>query len=160
LSTGAYEERRRPSRLLTLAIASIASVAAAIFTAEVWDGGVVGSAAVTPVIVTLVTEVLSPRPGGRGGRRDPAEPEHPAPRRRPGVGTVVLAIAIGLTAFVIAALALTVPEVVADKSITGESGHTTYFGDNEDTPWGEARSWSDCFDDIEQCLKDIVDANR
>jgi hypothetical protein len=141
-----------------LAVASIASVVAAIFTSEVWDGGVVGSAAVTPVIVALVTEVLSSLPR-RGARREPAEPERRA-RRRFGVGALVAAILIGLLAFVIAAVALTVPEVVADKSITGQSGHTTYFGDNEDAPWGESRSWSDCFDDIEQCITDIVEANR
>lgn len=159
MSTGGYRERRHPNRLLTLAIASIASVVAAILTSELWDAGVVGSAAVTPVIVALVTEVLSPRQRERGEQGDP-EGAQPERSRGFGAGALVVAIVIGLVAFVIAALALTVPEVVADKSITGESGHTTYFGDNEAAPWGEARSWSDCFDDIEQCLRDIVDANR
>lgn len=158
LSTDGYEERR-PNRWLMLAIGSIASVVAAVFTSQVWSGGVVGTAAMTPVIVTLVTELLSPlsrprRERGAAAGRGPA-----ARRRRVSVGAIVLAIAIGLLAFVLAAVALTVPEVVADKSITGESGHTTYFGDNADTPWGEARSWSDCFDDIEQCIRDIVEAN-
>jgi MFS family permease len=160
LSTGGYEERRSPNRLLTLAIASIASVVAAIFTSEVWGGGTVGTAAVTPVIATLVTDLLSARLRGRGEPGDPAEPEPPARRRRLGLGAILAAIVIGLVAFLIAAVALTVPEVIADKSITGESGHTTYFGNNDDKPWGEARSWSDCFDDIEQCITDIVEANR
>jgi MFS family permease len=155
LSTDGYQEGR-PNRLLMLAIASIASVLAAIFTSEVWDSGVVGTAAVTPVIVALVTELLTPLARGRG---EPRGPEPPTRRRsRFGLGALVGAILTGLLAFVIAALALTVPEVVADKSITGESGHTTYFGSNADTPWGEARSWSDCFDDIEQCIRDIIES--
>ncbi|MCA1700044.1 MAG: hypothetical protein LC790_14535 [Actinobacteria bacterium] len=151
-------ERRRPNRLLTLAIASIASVAAAIVTSQVWDGGVVANAALTPVIVAVVTGVLSPlmKPEKPG----PTEPERDAPKRRFPVGALVGAIVIGLVAFVIAAVALTLPEVVADKSITGESGHTTYFGDNDDKPWGETRTWSGCFDDIEQCVSDIINANR
>jgi hypothetical protein len=143
------------NRLLTLVIATVASVAAAIFASEVLGGGEVGTAAVTPVIVALVTEALSTV---TPARKTPSEP--PEPRRRLRVGAIVAAILIGLAAFLVAVIVLTVPEVVADKSITGESAHTTFFGDNADTPWGEARSWSDCFDDIEQCVRDIVDSNQ
>jgi hypothetical protein len=62
LTTGGYQDQelRRPNWLATLAIASIASVVAAIFTSKVVGGGVVGTAALTPVIVALVTEVLRP----------------------------------------------------------------------------------------------------
>lgn len=159
MSTAGHEERRRPKRLLTLAIATIASVVAAIVTSKVSDGGVVAKAALTPVIVAVVTDVLSARmkPDTRSG---PAEPRRVPPKRRFPFGVLLGAIVIGLLAFVIAAVALTLPEIVADKSITGESGHTTYFGDNEDTPWGETLTWSDCLDDIEQCVSDIIDANR
>jgi hypothetical protein len=108
-------ERRRPNRLLTLAIASIES---------------------------------RKNRQSRSGRRRGAGFSWVCSWRR------------GLVAFVIAAVSLTVPEVVADKSITGDSAHTTYFGDNEDKPWGEGRNWSDCFDDIEQCLTDIIEAGR
>ena len=164
MSTAGPQERRGPNRLLTVVIATIASVVAAVITSNLFDGGVVGSAAITPVIVALVTEVLSvrrPRGGSRPGpdRPEPDQPE-PPPRRRLGVGGIVVAILIGLLAFVIAVFALTIPEVAADQTITGESGETTFFGTNEGTPWGEGRSWSDCFDDIEQCVRDIVEENR
>ena len=46
-------------RLLTLVIATVASVVAAIFASELFDGGVIGTAAITPVIVALVTEMLT-----------------------------------------------------------------------------------------------------
>jgi MFS family permease len=157
LSTGGYEERQRPSRLLTLAIASLASLAAAIVTSEVWDGGVVGTAAVTPVIVALVTDALTPLTRRREARSEQPGSERPRPRRGFLLGALVGAIVIGLLAFLITAVALTVPEVVADKSITGDGGHTTYFGDNKDTPWGEARSWSECLDEVVQCARDIIE---
>jgi len=148
------------SRLLTLVIATVASVVAAIFAAEVIGGGVVGTAAVTPVIVALVTGLLTAVSPGQDDRAERSGADSPPPRRGLSFGAVVAAILIGLAAFLIAAIALTVPEVVADKSITGEDAHTTFFGDNADRPWGEARSWSDCFDDIEQCVRDIVESNQ
>jgi hypothetical protein len=157
------------NRLLTLAIATVASVVAAIVTSEVFDGSVLGTAAITPVIVALVTELLTAAaPGRKQAEPAPAEPtatrptaaQPPPRRRRLGFGAVVAAILIGLTAFLIAVVVLTVPEVVADKSITGQNGQTTFFGDNANKPWGEARSWSDCFDDIEQCVRDILESNQ
>jgi hypothetical protein len=166
LTTGGYQDQelRRPNWLATLAIASIASVVAAIFTSKVVGGGVVGTAALTPVIVALVTEVL--RPISEWTNRGAIEPEPPEPRQPPPkrpfpwgglIAAILIAILIGLLAFVVAAVALTVPEVLADQSITGESGHTTYFGDNADKPWGADRNWSDCFDDLEQCIRDIIE---
>jgi hypothetical protein len=161
----AKKERPRLNRLLTLVIATAASVVAAIVASELFDGGVVATAAITPVIVALVTDLLSAVTPGRGDREAPqpagsAAAETPPPRRRLGFGAIVAAILTGLAAFLIAVVALTVPEVVADKSITGDSAHTTFFGDNANKPWGEARSWSDCFDDIEQCVRDIVESNQ
>jgi hypothetical protein len=131
-------------------------VVAAIFTSKVVGGGVVGTAALTPVIVALVTEVLRPiSEWTTGGPRQPP-PKRPFPWGGL-IAAILIAIVIGLLAFVVAAVALTVPEVLADQSITGESGHTTYFGDNADKPWGADRNWSDCFDDLEQCIRDIIE---
>src|SRR5436190_13566 len=51
------EEQRRLN-LRTLAIASIASATAAVVTSQFWAGGTPIAAAVTPVIVALVSEML------------------------------------------------------------------------------------------------------
>src|SRR3954469_21610567 len=51
------EEQRRLNRR-TLAIASIASATAAVVTSQFWAGGTPIAAAVTPVIVALVSEML------------------------------------------------------------------------------------------------------
>jgi hypothetical protein len=55
--TRTREEERRLS-IRTLAIASIASATAAIVTSQFWAGGTPIAAALTPVIVTLVSEML------------------------------------------------------------------------------------------------------
>jgi uncharacterized membrane protein YvlD (DUF360 family) len=144
----------RPNRLFTLLVASVASVAAAILTSQLWDAGVVGTAAITPVVVALVKDVFRPL------TREPPDPAPERRRVRIRAGWIVATILIGLLAFVVAALALTIPEVAADKSITGDAGHTTYFGDNSDKPWGQGRTWADCFDDLRACIEDIVEANR
>ena len=152
---------RLPGRLLTLFIACIASVAAAVFSANVWEGGVVAGAAITPVIVTVVTgvlRVLFPEP----------DPDHigraPGPRERPRWPTVAASILAGilggLLAFVIAETALTIPEVAAGKSITGAADETTYFGTNENKPWESATRFRDCFDSLEaaeDCVNEILD---
>jgi hypothetical protein len=83
------EEERRLN-LRTLVIASVASAAAAAVTSQLWIAGTWVAAAVTPVIVTLVSELLH-RPTERLARawtsdrpalRDPAAPDRPvtAPR--------------------------------------------------------------------------------
>src|ERR687887_2888119 len=51
------EEERRLS-LRTLVIASVASATAAIVTSQFWEGGTPIAAAVTPVIVAFVSEML------------------------------------------------------------------------------------------------------
>lgn len=65
MATASRENPRpEPSRsgsglsLQTLAIASAGSVAAAIFTHMIWKGGAIVGAAITPIIVALVTETL------------------------------------------------------------------------------------------------------
>jgi hypothetical protein len=84
----------------TLAIASAASVVAAIFTHEIWSGGAIVGAAITPVIVAVVSESLrkptqrltavssrvTPRPPVRrapAGRRTEATATRVAERERP-----------------------------------------------------------------------------
>jgi hypothetical protein len=141
-------------------VASVASVIAAVLTREVFDAGVVASAAITPVVVALASDgmYLAARSGG-----DPQPPPEPAtgappppPRRRlPIVG----AILIGLLAFVIAVLVLTVPEAVTGKSITGSDEQTTFFGSNEDMPWNTGDEFRGCFDSLDalgDCVDEIV----
>ena len=130
-------------------------------TREVFDAGVVASAAITPVVVALVSDgmYLAARPGGDPqppAEPSPGAPPPPPPRRRlPIVG----AILIGLLAFVIEVLVLTVPEAVTGTSITGSSEETTFFGSNEDMPWDTGDRFEGCFDSLDalgDCVDDIV----
>jgi hypothetical protein len=137
-------------------------VVAAVLTRELFDSGVVASAAITPVVVALVSDSLYL--AARSGRDQPAEPDAapgtgsppptPAPPRRrlPILG----AILIGLLAFVIAVLVLTVPEAVSGKSITGGDEQTTFFGSNEDKPWNTGDQFRSCFDSLD-AFGDCVD---
>jgi hypothetical protein len=90
------EERRHTTR--TLAVASVASATAALLTSQLWIAGTWIAAALTPVIVTLVSELLQ-RPTEKiarsftsdrsalpaaGGAAPPARPEaDPLPERAP-----------------------------------------------------------------------------
>ena len=186
--TRTREEERRLS-IRTLAIASVASATAAIVTSQFWSSGTPLAAALTPVIVAIVSELLH-RPTERiverftadspavlpeaAGAAPPASPhEHPlpnrapaepgatpppryergrpvtapaggrgtgrppgaappmrvyrgrAPRRRFAVGVVALT---ALLAFVLAAAALTLPELIAGQSLGKADRHTTLFG--------------------------------
>jgi hypothetical protein len=138
--------------LRTLVIAALASAAAAIVTSAFWKGGTVISAAITPVIVSIVKEIgerprdvvrrasafttTAATPSGgrqssqpdRGARRDgPVAPirtyGRPARRRL----HLRVAIVTGVIAFLIAAVVLTVPELVFGGSVASKS-HTTFFG--------------------------------
>jgi hypothetical protein len=141
-------------------VASVASVVAAVLTREVFDAGVVASAAITPIVVALVSDSLYL--ASRGGRVKPAEPAPDgatttaltaAPRRRlPIVG----AILIGLLAFLIAVLVLTIPEAVSGTSVTGGGDQTTFFGSNQDKPWNSGDEFRSCFDSLD-ALGDCVD---
>ena len=143
------ESRVSPATLL---IASASSLIAAVVVSHIWGRGTLIGAAVTPVIVTLVTEALH-RPARviqtvrvqRGGSFDPiaegrrglregdlAAMEVPAPRivtarasRRP----VRVAIVTGIVAFALAAIALTASDlVVGHSAVASTSDATTLFG--------------------------------
>ena len=141
--------------VLTLAIAAASAVAAAIVVSKFWENGTLWATAMTPVIVTLVKEALErpaqritdvsgaiPRPRPLAGRGQPeplvveeVEPRPGEPPRAAGYRTYAprakhwkIALATGVLAFVIAALVLTVPELVAGNSVGGGGRNTTIFG--------------------------------
>jgi hypothetical protein len=112
--------------LQTLVIASLSSLAAAIFIHKFWQGGAILGAAVTPVIVAIVSELLRKPADAIKTVRTSVNPppvvtededrfgiwedQRAAPRRRRlHVG---LALATGLVAFAIAAFFLTGAELV------------------------------------------------
>jgi hypothetical protein len=157
--------REKESRLQvrTLVIASAASLAAALITSRFWIRGTPIAAALTPVIVTIVSEMLNrpteaiakrvttdrtailPEATGAGPpaeqRDEPARPARdlegePVPTRiyraepRRGWGRVhpKVVVVTAVLAFVIAATALTVPELIAGESIGKGDRKTSLFG--------------------------------
>jgi hypothetical protein len=160
---GTRGEGKPPGRFLTLVVASVASVVAAVVTRELFAAGVVASAAITPVIIALVSDGMylaarsnrEPAAAPVPGSGPPPPPPPPARRRLPILG----AILIGLLAFVIAVLLLTVPEAVTGTSITGGEEQTTFFGSNEDMPWSTGDRFRRCFDSLDalgDCVEEIV----
>lgn len=146
------DERRFNVR--TLVIASIASAAAALITSQFWIRGTPIAAALTPIIVTLVSELLH-RPTEKiaqrmtvetdalpeaAGAEPPPPSEETAPRPAPDpdfkvyrAGSTrrkriawVTVLTTGLLAFVIAAVVLTVPELIAGGAIGGRDRATTF----------------------------------
>jgi hypothetical protein len=137
--------------LQTLVIASVSSLAAAIVVHEVWRGGAIIGAAITPLIVGIVGEALrrpvdrlsAAREGGRrlpeGRTRDVApasrqrgdDPfglwEERRTRRSRGRTWLVLGIVTGVIGFAIAAFALTGSELVFGGAVAGPK-KTTIFG--------------------------------
>ena len=138
----------------TLAIASSASLAAALITSRLAPAGTVYTAALTPVIVAMVSEMLHRpvnrvtqlrearrtavrEPGVRGTAPPPRlgapEPTFTEPgvrvhgQRRWGRIHPRVVIATGLAAFVVAAAALTLPEVLFGGAVAN-SHRTTIFG--------------------------------
>ena len=131
----------------TLAIASLASLAAAIVVHKIWQGGAIVGAAVTPVIVAVVSEALR-KPAQviqttrtartRGAApRDPGLPpatharpsedrfgiweaERPPLRERLNRTHLKVAIATGLVAFAIVAFFLTGAELVFGGADSGD----------------------------------------
>src|SRR4051795_12306129 len=148
-------EAQRRLSLRTLAIASIASATAAIVVSQFWTGGTPIAAAVTPVLVALVSEMLhrpteaiarrvtsertailpairEDEPPEKGPRLDPKQDEAPVrvygATRQPR-GRRKIAVGVVLTtaalAFALAAAALTVPELITGHSIVKGDRRTT-----------------------------------
>jgi hypothetical protein len=140
----------------TLIVAAISAVVAATVVSRLWQPGTVMATAMTPVIVTLVKEALE-RPARRvssiagRGTAVPVEPaRRPEPIGSPPAVVVTdddgmtpmrvyrpqrrvrrrwkLALATGLLAFLIAAAAMTLPELVAGRSVVSAKHDTTIFG--------------------------------
>jgi hypothetical protein len=139
--------------VLTLIIAAVAAVVAALVVSHFWQSGTLWATAMTPVIVALVKEGLE-RPAQRvrtativprhqhlhtdeelvvedvepaaypGARPEPAGYKTYGVRRKHWK----LAILTGLAAFAIGAAILTVPELVAGRSITEGKSRSTLFG--------------------------------
>ena len=154
------EERRLNTRTLT--IASVASASAAAVTSQLWIAGTWIAAALTPVLVALISEAMhrpteriarawtSEREMRRTQRRnaDPREPTavtgSPGPvrvYRQSGPRTTVLTkrrIAIGTVAataaiaFVIGIVALTTVDLVSGGSVGKGSGRSTLFSGSEE----------------------------
>jgi hypothetical protein len=145
----------------TLIVAAISAVVAATVVSRIWQPGTVMATAMTPVLITLVKEALE-RPARRvtslagRGTAVPIEPERrPEPIGSPPAVVVTedegltpmrvyrpgrrvrrrwkLAIATGLLAFIIAVAAMTLPELVAGRSVVSASHDTTIFGGRRHT---------------------------
>ena len=135
--TAEREEERRLN-LRTLTIASAASAVAAAVTSQLWIAGTWIAAALTPVLVALISEALH-RPTERIVRtridRRTTAPDHGPMRvyRQPGSGTPRRRIAIGVVAataavaLVVAIVALTTVDLVSGGSVGKGSGRTTFF---------------------------------
>lgn len=161
--------------LRTLAIASLASATAAVVVSQFWASGTPIAAAVTPVVVAIVSELLNrptekivqrltvetrvlpgrepgrpptgppappppPPTGGPPGPQPPPMGVPPGPQppratsvyRQPQRGLPWRGIAVtALLAFVIGAVILTVPELIAGESIGKGGGSTSYFGGSD-----------------------------
>jgi hypothetical protein len=146
--------------LQTLVITAVASACAAYVTSLFWARGALASAAITPVIVALVKEALA-KPAEvitravpvRGVVRsahpdepyDPVQPFEPEDERIAQHGEIVgssrpaprrawkMAVITGLLGFLVAAVIITVPELVSGKSVTG-SDRTTLFSRHKKSP--------------------------
>ena len=146
------QTREEESRLTlkTLLIASAASLVAALVTAQFWVAGTPIAAALTPVIVAIVSELLH-RPTEVIARRVTGErtavlpptshvPREPSSevrvyrpeRRRLGRVHPKLVFLTALLAFALAAAALTLPELLAGQSVGESDRTTTLFGGREE----------------------------
>jgi hypothetical protein len=159
----ARSERRGGISLQTLGVASAASAAASFAASHLWGPGTVASAALTPVVVALVSEFLR-RPVNRVSvtaqrvvpiAQRPADPRHgpPAPQQPPPPTAEWSAISYGdaprpapwrprwrlvlltgLLAFAIVVGFYTVPDLLVGHSITGGGGATTFFSSGGSAP--------------------------
>src|SRR4051794_30715845 len=148
-------EAQRRLSLRTLAIASIASATAAIVVSQFWTGGTPIAAAVTPVLVALISEMLhrpteaisrrvttertailpavrEDEPPAKEPRLDPGQDEPPVrvygpTRQRRGRRKIAVGVVVttAALAFALAAAALTVPELITGHSIVKGDRRTT-----------------------------------
>jgi hypothetical protein len=149
--------RARRIDLLTLALTAAASAGAAFTVSKIWAPGTLASAALTPVLVALLSEALR-RPTeavsravpvrgvvrsaqGDGDAGGPGDHAHPPPRvaQQAELSSPVstyrtqrprrwqLAALTGLLGFAVFVVVLTVPELVTGGSASGP-GQTTLFG--------------------------------
>jgi hypothetical protein len=159
LSPERGEERRL--NLRTLAIASAASAAAALATSQLWIRGTWIAAALTPVLVTLVSEMLH-RPTEKIARswttgRTPAprrapsqplspgegeppvrvyrQPSRPAPTRRLAMGVVAATAGLALA---ITVVTITAGELLAGESIGSSDSATTFVGGGNEEGSGKS----------------------
>ena len=141
----------------TLVVTAVASAAAAYVTSQLWAPGTLAAAAFTPVLVALLkemlfkpVEVVTRAVPVRGVVRSAPPPGHPDDVRetpevieariaqlgeapgisRSGRGRLSWqpAVVTGLLGFIIAAVIITVPELVAGSSASGGERGTTFFG--------------------------------
>jgi hypothetical protein len=149
------EEERRVN-MRTLAVASVASASAAAVTSQLWIHGTWIAAALTPVLVALISDAMHrpteriarvwtserPAPAGRPGRtahsapptelgpvRVYRQPSASPARRRLALGAVAATAAI---AFVIGIVALTTADLIAGDSIGKGSGTSSLVGGGGD----------------------------
>lgn len=155
----ARQDRRHGISIQTLGVAAAASAAASYAASHLWGPGTVASAALTPVIVALVSEFLRrpinkvsataarvapatvrpPSPPPVAGREPPPAdwtpvsygPPPPQPGWRPRWRLVLLT---GLAAFAIVVGVYTVPDLVLGHSIAGTGGATTFFSSGSQAP--------------------------
>lgn len=153
----AESEEEGRVELRTLVIASGASAAAAAVTSQLWIAGTWIAAAVTPVLVALISEAMH-RPTERMARATrsrtavrsrpaAAEPgpvrvyRQPAARSRRRRFALGAALATGAIAFVVAIAVITTADLVSGGSVGRGSGGTTLFGgggrDGADEPQRE-----------------------
>jgi hypothetical protein len=136
--------------LATLAITAIASGVAAFVCSQIWARGTLASAAVTPVLVALLKEALArpahvvtqavPVRGAVRGATRQDEGLDPFPERVAQQGELrgrsrsrharswQTALVTGLLGFLVCAVIITVPELVAGKATSGGGRETTLFG--------------------------------
>jgi hypothetical protein len=138
----------------TLIVAAISAVVAATVVSKLWQPGTVMATAMTPVLVTLVREALE-RPARRVTSIAVRPPRAPAEDPPPPAVVVTddeglspmrvysparrvrrrwkLALGTGLLAFLIAVAAMTLPELVAGRSVVSAKHDTTIFGGRRHT---------------------------
>ena len=157
---GRQDERHLSIR--TLVIASLASLFAALVTSQFWRAGTPITAAITPVLVALISELIN-RPTEKIVQRltpegAPAPPARPRYGREPDVAdrrarepedalasgqvsvygrstrpsrrkiAVGVVLVTGLLGFAVAAVAITVPELITGHSIVKKNNRSTLFG--------------------------------